>query len=251
MSELEGRVAIVTGASGDIGRAIAVELAARGAHVVATGRDSRRLEETVGAIRAAGGSGSQVAADLTSEEDVGRIVEAARSVSGHVDILVNNAGVSPMGSILDIDPADWARCLSTNLTSVYLACRAAIPCMQAGGGGSIVNIAGTLGLTAMPGKAAYCAAKAGVVNLTRQMALDFGGDNIRVNAVCPGFIDTRLNDGLSGEDRSFFLQKLPIASAGAPADVAGMTAFLCGAGGRYITGAAIPVDGGQIAGLRD
>jgi NAD(P)-dependent dehydrogenase (short-subunit alcohol dehydrogenase family) len=251
MSELENRVAIVTGASGDIGRAIAVELAARGAHVVATGRDSRRLEETVGTIRAAGGSGSQVVADLTNEEDFSRIVEAARSISGNVDILVNNAGVSPMGSVLDISPADWARCLTTNLTSVYLACRAVIPHMQASGGGSIVNIAGTLGLTAMPSKAAYCAAKAGVVNLTRQMALDFGGDNIRVNAVCPGFIDTRLNDGLSGEDRSFFLQKLPIASAGTPADVAGMAAFLCGEGGRYITGAAIPVDGGQIAGLRD
>ncbi len=249
MSDLNGKTALVTGASGDIGRGIALELARAGASLIVTGRDADRLDATAALLRDEGHTAFAQAADLEDEASVDALFAATQTRGAGLDILVNNAGISPVGSILDTSLAEWNRCLAANLTAVFLTCRAAIPGMRLRSGGVIVNIAGTLGLTAMPRKAAYCAAKAGVVNLTRQMALDFGGDGIRVNAVCPGYIDTRLNDGLSPADARIFLDRLPLPSAGNVTDVARATHYLCGPGARYVTGTTLTVDGGQTAGL--
>jgi NAD(P)-dependent dehydrogenase (short-subunit alcohol dehydrogenase family) len=251
MTNLNGKIALVTGASGDIGRCIALTLGRAGAAVVVTGRDGERLKETAKLLTDEGLRAEAQPADIADEVSVKKIFNAARESFGGVDILVNNAGISPVGSVLDISLADWNRCLSTNLTGIFLTCREAILQMRERNGGAIVNIAGTLGLTAMPRKAAYCAAKAGVVNLTRQMALDFGADGIRVNAVCPGYIETRLNAGLSEAELRLFLQRLPIPSPGSVEDIAKATLYLSGAEARYITGTTLTVDGGQTAGLRD
>jgi len=246
-----GKVAIVTGGGGDIGRAIAVRLAEEGAAVVIANRDEANANETVRRIVAAGGKAAPSLGDIGVPTDVERAVATARSAFGGLDVLVNNAGISPLGSILDTDLDLWDRTIRTNLTGVFLACKFAIPVMRERGGGAIVNIAGTLGLHAMPRKAAYCAAKAGVVNLTRQAAIDYGPDGIRINCICPGYIETRLNSRLSQHDKDLFLKKLPLRHGGMPEDIADATAYLASGEARYVTGSIFTVDGGQSTGLHD
>lgn len=245
----ENKIALVTGAGGDIGRAIALRLAAEGAHVVVANLSQANADETVSQIRAAGGQAVCVLGDVSQPADAERMVAAAVSEFGGLDVLVNNAGISPMGSVTETSFELWERTLRIDLTGVFLGCKYAIPAIIARGGGSIVNVAGTLGLYAMPNKSAYCAAKAGVVNLTRQMAIDYSPHGIRVNVICPGYIETRLNSGIAEDVKALFLAKLPLPFAGIPTDVADAVLFLASSEARYITGAILTVDGGQSTGL--
>jgi NAD(P)-dependent dehydrogenase (short-subunit alcohol dehydrogenase family) len=255
MSEMRqrfaGKVAMVTGAGGDIGRSIAVRLAAEGAAVVVANMSDVNAAETVARIAAAGGRAVASLGDVGVPADVERAVALAEGQFGGLDVLVNNAGISPVGTLLDTDIELWNRTIRTNLTGVFLGCKFGILAMRKRGGGAIVNIAGTLGLYAMPRKAAYCAAKAGVVNLTRQVAIDYGPEGISVNCVCPGYIETRLHTQLSQDDKDLFLKQLPLRRGGTVEDVADATAFLASAEARYVTGAIFTVDGGQSTGLHD
>jgi len=245
----ENKVALVTGAGGDIGRGIALRLAAEGARVVVANFSQANADVTVSQIRAAGGEAVAVLGDVSQPADAERMVAAAVEHFGGLDVLVNNAGISPMGSVTDTSFELWERTLRIDLTGVFLGCKYAIPAIIARGGGSIVNVAGTLGLYAMPAKSAYCAAKAGVVNLTRQMAIDYSPHGIRVNVICPGYIETRLNSAIPDDVKSMFLAKLPLPFAGTPADIADAGAFLASAEARYVTGAILTVDRGQSTGL--
>jgi NAD(P)-dependent dehydrogenase (short-subunit alcohol dehydrogenase family) len=242
---LKDRVAIVTGAGSGIGRGIAIRFSEEGAKIVVADKTSISGEETARMIRARGGEAIFVLTDVTSGADIQRMVQTARDQFGRLDTLVNNAGISPNGSVTEIDEDEWDLALNVDLKSVFLGCKYAIPVMIESGGGSIVNIAGTLGFMAMPRKAAYCAAKAGVINLTRQMAIDYGPRNVRINCICPGFVDTPLNAGYTEEQRREELDKLPISRAGQTDDIAKAALYLASDESAYVTGSRIIVDGGQ------
>ena len=177
------------------------------------------------------------------------MVNAAISHFGRIDILFNNAGISPSGRITDIDEAQWDECLDINLKGVFLASRQVIPHMR-DRGGVILNTAGTFGLRPSSGKAAYAAAKAGVISLTRSIALDYARQNIRCNAICPGFVDTPLTESFSGPEREAFLERSqPLPGVIQPEDVAQLALWLASDAARMITGQAFIIDGGQQAGL--
>jgi NAD(P)-dependent dehydrogenase (short-subunit alcohol dehydrogenase family) len=242
---LQGRVGIVTGGGSGNGRGIALRLAEEGARIVIADIKPTGGEETVALIQQLSGEGLFVSADVTSASDVQSMVQTTRDSFGRLDFLVNNAGISPVGSVTEIDEADWDLCLNLDLKSVFLCCKYAIPLIIESGCGSIVNIAGTLGLRATQRKAAYCAAKAGVVNLTRQMAVDYGTSRIRINCICPGFVDTPLTAGVSQEERRRLLGHLPIARPGQVKDIGDAALYLTSDESAYVTGAVLVVDGGQ------
>jgi NAD(P)-dependent dehydrogenase (short-subunit alcohol dehydrogenase family) len=245
------KIVMVTGAGGDIGRAISLKLAAEGASEAVANMSRDNAEETVRQIARAGGKALVVLGDIGNANDVERCMKDVLAGFGGLDILVNNAGISPLGSILDTSLELWDRTVSTNLSGIFYAMKYALPLILARGGGSIVNIAGTLGLHAMPRKAAYCAAKAGAVNLTRQAAIDYGPQGVRINCICPGYIETRLNAQLTQHDKDMFLKKLPLRHGGVADDVANAVAYLASAEARYVTGSIFTVDGGQTAGIHD
>ncbi len=247
----ENKIAMVTGAGGDIGRAIALMLASQGAAVAIANQSAENAAETLRLIQAAGGRAMVVLGDIGAAADSERCVEEVHNGLGGLDILVNNAGISPLGSILDTPLELWHRTLATNLSGVFYAMKFALPLMIARGGGSIVNIAGTLGIHAMPRKAAYCAAKAGVVNLTRQAAIDYGPHGVRINCICPGYIETRLNARLTQHDKDMFLGKLPLRHGGEPDDIAHAVCYLASPEAKYVTGSIFTVDGGQTTGIHD
>ncbi len=242
---LLNKVGIVTGAGSGNGRGIALRLAAEGARVVIADIKPEGGDETVAMIQQQGGTAAFFKADVTSAADVRDLVQASRDRFERLDILVNNAGISPVGSVTEISEVDWDLCLDLDLKSVFLCCKYTIPAMIEGQGGSIINIAGTLGLRASERKASYCAAKAGVINLTRQMAIDYGTYGIRVNCICPGFVDTPLTAGVSSEERQRILGHLPIARAGQVQDIGNAALYLASEESAYITGAVLVVDGGQ------
>jgi NAD(P)-dependent dehydrogenase (short-subunit alcohol dehydrogenase family) len=191
-----------------------------------------------------------LAADASRGDAIGSAVAATAAEYGGLDILVNNAGVSPSGRITDISEEEWDECLAINLRSVFLGARAAIPFMQQRGAGVILSIAGTFGLRAAANKAAYSTAKAGVINLTRAIALDYGPEGIRCNVICPGYVDTPLTAGVDPADRDAFLGATqPLRGVIQPGDVAGLAVYLAADAARMITGQVFVIDGGQQAGL--
>ncbi|MCL4459425.1 MAG: SDR family oxidoreductase [Chloroflexi bacterium] len=246
---LRDRVAIVTGAASGNGRGIALRFAEEGAKIVVADLNLSGAEETVQMIKSRGSEAIAVQTDVTSAADIQRMVQAACDHFGHIDILVNNAGISPVGSVTEISEEEWDLVISVDLKSVFLGCKYTIPVMIERGGGSIINIAGTLGLQAAARKAAYCAAKAGVVNLTRQMAIDYGRDNIRINCICPGFVDTPLTASFSDEARRRLLARLPIPRVGQVEDIGNAAVYLASDEASYVTGLCLVVDGGQTLGI--
>ena len=248
-----GKVAIVTGAGAGIGRATAEAFAAEGAAVVAADWDEPAAQAVVAAITADGGRALAVHADVSQDSDAARIAAATRDAFGGIDILFNNAAIQTYGSVWELPEEAWDRTIGVNLKSIYLVSRHCIPVMMEGGGGSIINTASVQGLASQRNVAAYAAAKGGVISLTRNMALDLGGHNIRVNSVCPGAIDTPLlrwaSDLFGGEaeDTDDMGAMHALGRVGQPEEVAKIVLFLASDDASFCTGGAYLVDGGLLA----
>lgn len=247
------KVVLVTGATSGMGRATALRSAADGARVVVAGRNEEAGEETVSAIREKGGTAFFARCDVTAESDCAALVERALSTYGNLDCVFNNAGVlGAKGLLTEIDTADWWNEVEVNLGGVYLGMKHQIPALVAGGGGAIVNNASLLGVRGTPRASAYVAAKHGVVGLTRAAALEFAAHGVRVNALVTGPVDTPALTSTTGHvDRVAIVADAaahtPVGRVGEPGEVAAFTAFLFSDEARFITGAALAVDGGMSA----
>ena len=233
---LEGKRALVTGASRGIGKAIALELARSGAQVVVGYRTGADEAEAV----AKETGGRAVQADISQPEDAARLVEEA----GELDILVNNAGLTRDGLIARMPEEDWRTVIDTNLGGVFHTCRAVARGMMRRRSGSIVNLSSVVGLHGNPGQTNYAASKAGIIGLTKALARELGSRGVRVNVVAPGYISTGLTEVLSEEVRGALLANTPLGRLGEPEDVAGAVRFLCSDEASFITGAVLLVDGG-------
>jgi len=244
-SELTGKVALVTGGARNIGRAIALSLAAGGAAVVVNARSSREdAEQTVSLIRSAGGRAMSHFADVTDAAAVAAMVEAALAQFGRLDVLVNNAAMRAEVPFAEMKLEDWRRVISIVLDGAFLCAQACLPHLARAGGGSVVNIGGVTAHRGAAGRAHVVSAKAGLAGMTRALALDFAPQSITVNCVVPGTIETVR--GLPGApERPAHRQGLPpLGRRGEPDEVAGTVRFLCGPGARYITGQSLHVNGG-------
>jgi 3-oxoacyl-[acyl-carrier protein] reductase len=248
--ELPNKVAIVTGAGSGIGSAISQAFARAGARVVAASRTLSKVQKVVEEIRAMGAEAIAVDVDVSQGEDVRRLVEVAMQQYGRIDILVQNAGISPAGTVTEISEEEWDSCMAIDLRSVFLGAKYTIPVMQKQGEGVLINIAGTLGIRPCRNKAAYSAAKAGAINLTRAIALDYARDRIRCNVICPGYIDTPLNAGFGVADRDRFLEQYqPLPDLIMAEEVAAMAKYLASDAAKSVTGQLFVIDGGQQAGI--
>ncbi|HJY92632.1 MAG: SDR family oxidoreductase [Candidatus Acidiferrum sp.] len=253
MTRVAGKAAIVTGAGTGIGRAIALALAREGAKVAVAGRRREKLGEVAQAIRQAGGEALVTVCDVSSEADSYRAVKDAEEAFGHVNVLVNNAGALSVSTVESISVEEWDRLMATNLKGPFLMSRAVLPAMRQAGGGAIVNVGSVLGLVAMKDRAAYCASKGGVTMLTKAMALDHAQEKIRVNCICPAIVETDLIRELFSKSeegrraRDTRLATLPLGKFGKPDDIAELAVFLASEESSWMTGTAIPVDGGLTA----
>ncbi len=244
---LEGKVAVVTGASRGIGRAIALELGKQGAKVVVNyaGSEAKALE-VVDEIKGYGTDAIAVQANVADADSVQSMIKEAISTFGSLDILVNNAGVTRDNLLMRMKEDEWDDVLSTNLKGVFLCTKAATRQMMKQRHGRIINISSIVGVSGNPGQANYVAAKAGVIGLTKTSAKELASRNITVNAVAPGFIATDMTEELPEEVKSEMLKQIPLASFGDPQDVANVVSFLATDASRYITGQTIHVDGGMV-----
>ncbi len=245
MGELAGKIALVTGSSRGIGRAIALELARRGARVVVNYRTGAEQAEAVRAeIEALGVPALAVAADVSQAAAVQQLFARIGETFGAVDVLVNNAGITRDNLILRMDERDWDAVLDTNLKAAFLCTRVALRGMLRARWGRVVNVSSVIALGGNPGQVNYAAAKAGLVALTRTLAREVGSRGITVNAVAPGFVATDMTAGLPEPARKQLIERVALDRLGTPEDVAQAVAFLCSPAGSYITGHVLVVDGG-------
>ena len=245
MSRLSGKRALVTGASRGIGRAVALRLAAEGASVALNYRAGREEAEAVAAeIAASGGSAAVLQGDVSVAAEAEALVGAAEAALGGLDILVNNAGATRDNLLMRLSEDDWDAALNTNLKGAFLCAKAAIRPMLRQRFGRIVNMSSVVALTGNPGQANYAAAKAGLIGFTRTVAREVASRGVTVNALAPGFIETQMIESIPDDLRARILERIPLGRFGAPDDVAGCVAFLCGDDGAYITGQTISIDGG-------
>ena len=243
---LEGKIAVVTGASRGIGRAIAEDLAANGAKVVINYNASAdAAAEVVAGIEANGGEAMSVQADVGDFEQAQSLIKTAISTYGHLDILVNNAGTTRDTLLMMMKEDDWDTVLDTNLKSVFNCCKAAVrPMMRRKQGGRIINISSIVGLVGQGGQTNYAASKAGVIGFTKSLAKEIGSRQITVNAVAPGFFPTALTEVLTDDQKSEMMKLIPLARWGDLPEVAYLVSFLASDKAAYITGEVIQVDGG-------
>jgi len=235
-ASLDGKSALVTGASRGIGKAIAAELAAAGASVVVGYRSGQEEAEAL----AAEIGGRAIQADVSSADDARRLVEEA----GDLDILVNNAGLTRDGLLARMSDDDWRTVIDTNLSSVFYTCRAVTRPMMKKRAGSIVNISSVVGVHGNWGQTNYGASKAGIIGFTKSLARELGSRNVRANVVAPGYVKTQLTDVLPEEATEAMLTNTPLGRLGEPEDVAGAVRFLCSDAASFITGEVLLVDGG-------
>jgi NAD(P)-dependent dehydrogenase (short-subunit alcohol dehydrogenase family) len=250
--DLSGRVALVTGASSGLGVRFAEVLAEAGAAVALVARRADRLAAVKDGIEKAGGRAVAVAADVRDRAAMARAFDSAEQAFGTVTVLVNNAGVVASGRAVDVSEEEWRRVIGIDLDAVFFAAQEAVRRMLAAGrGGAIVNIASMLGLRVAKGVAPYAVAKAGVIQLTRAMALELAFKGIRVNAIAPGWIVTDLNrDYLANGEGAAIRHEIPVGRFGEARDLDGALLLLASDAGRFITGETIVVDGGQVVAVR-
>jgi 3-oxoacyl-[acyl-carrier protein] reductase len=246
--KLEGRVALVTGASQGIGHACALNLARHGASVALAARNQQKLDELAAEIGAAGGKAAAFPMDVADEEQIKSGVKSAIAHFGKIDILVNNAGITRDQLVMRMKRADWDAVLSINLTSAYLAIQQVIPGMLKQRWGRIVNISSVFGQMGQAGQANYAASKAGLIGLTMAIAREVASRNITSNAVAPGFIETNMTAVLSEELKQNALKQIPLGRVGTPEDVAHAVTFLASEEASYITGHVLNVNGGLLMG---
>ena len=244
--ELEGKCAIVTGASRGIGRAIGLELALAGAKVVLAARNTEALEEVASQIRELGGEAQVCAVDLQESEQAEKLVLRAQELFQSVDILVNNAGVTRDTLLLRMKDKDWDDVINLNLRSAFITTRAASKIMLRQKRGTIVNITSVIGVMGNAGQANYAASKAGLIGFTKSVARELASRSIRVNAVAPGYIETDMTRELPEKAREQILNQIPLQRLGQPQDVADLVRFLVGPKAGYITGQVFHVDGGML-----
>jgi|tagenome__1003787_1003787.scaffolds.fasta_scaffold20892921_1 NAD(P)-dependent dehydrogenase (short-subunit alcohol dehydrogenase family) len=248
-----GKVAFVTGAASGIGRATAVAFASAGATVVVADVSEQGNRETAKLIEDQGGRVLVVRCDVTSGQDVKAALDQTFDAFGRLDFAFNNAGVEQrVGPVAEVSDAEWDRILEINLRGVFLCMKHEIPLMLQQGGGAIVNTSSGAGVTAVKGQAAYSAAKHGVIGLTKAAALDYAQANLRINAVCPGIIDTAMMQrftGDSAEGRQRVIGQEPVGRMGTPEEIAGAVLWMCSDAAAFVVGHALVIDGGQMAGL--
>src|SRR5205085_724292 len=253
VTRLAGKVALITGGGTGIGRAIALAFAREGASVAAAGRRLEKVKDVATEIEKQGGAALALQCDVTRAKDAERAVSETAKKFGKVNVLVNNAGTLSVSTVDTISEADWDRVITVNLKGPFLMSRAALKEFRMAGGGTIVNIGSVLGLVAMKDRAAYCASKGGVTLLTKAMALDHAHENVRVNCICPSIVETELVKGLFDDSEQGRRLKqsrvgtIPLGRFGKPADVAEVAVFLASEESSWLTGTAIPLDGGLTA----
>jgi 2-deoxy-D-gluconate 3-dehydrogenase len=247
MFDLQDKVAVITGGNGGIGFGMAQGLATEGARIVIAARNAAKSAAAVELLKSSGAQALAIEADVTNEDSVSRLFEQAQARCGRVDILVNNAGINIRKPVQSMAFDEWQQVVATNLHSAFLCCRAAYPHLKSAGGGKIINIGSMLSIFGAGFAPAYGASKGGVVQLTKSLASAWAADNIQVNAVLPGWVNTDLTrkarvevDGLHER----VLERTPARRWGEAADFAGIAIFLASAASNFITGVAIPVDGG-------
>ncbi len=246
--QFSGKLALVTGASRGIGRAIAVDLARHGAEVFCASTKAGGCADTLAAIAAlpaGSGKGHAVVADIAVAADAQRLAEAVMAGGRAPDFLINNAGVTRDGLFLRMSEEDFDVVMNTNLRGTFLVCKAFTRAMAKARGGRIVNVGSVVGLTGNAGQVNYAASKAGLVGLSKSLAQEFAGRGITVNVVAPGFIRTDMTAALAAEVQQAMMQQIPLGRFGTPEDVAGVVSFLCGDAAAYVTGQTLVVDGGM------
>ena len=246
--QFSDKVALVTGASRGIGKAIAVEFARRGATVFCTSTKEGGCDDTLAAIAAlpaGSGKAHALVADVTSPTAAEQLGEAVLKATGRVDFLINNAGVTRDGLFLRMSADDFDAVIGTNLRGTFLVCKAFVRAMAKARSGRIVNIGSVVGITGNAGQVNYAASKAGLVGLSKSLAQELAGRSVTVNVIAPGFIETDMTKGLAPDVQEAMLKQIPLARFGRPEDVAQAAAFLCSEAASYITGQTLVVDGGM------
>jgi NAD(P)-dependent dehydrogenase (short-subunit alcohol dehydrogenase family) len=249
---LAGKWALVTGGGSGIGKAIALAFAAEGAKLAVMGRRLEKLQEVTAEVRKRGGEAVEVVGDVAKAADAERAVRETVDKLGGLNVLVNNAGMLSVATVETVPEEEWDRVMTVNVKGPFLMSRAALPDMRKAGGGAIVNIGSIVGLIAIKNRAAYSTSKGAVTMLTKAMALDHAHENIRVNCICPALVETELVQGLfaSADGAAVKRERIagfPLGRIGQPQDVAGMAVFLASEESSWVTGTAIPLDGGLSA----
>ena len=250
MFDLKGRIAVVTGGNGGIGLGMARGLARQGAHVVIAARNAEKSAAAVRELERVGGQGAAVTVDVADEASVTALMDGVKTRHGRLDILINNAGMNSRKPVHELSLAEWRQVMDTNLSSAFYACQAAYPELRRAGGGKIINIGSMTSIFGVAFASVYAASKGGIVQLSKSLATAWANDNIQVNAVLPGWIDTELTrnaraqvDGLHER----VVARTPAGRWGVPEDLAGVAVFLASAASDFVTGTAIPIDGGYSA----
>ncbi|HVJ09320.1 MAG TPA: 3-oxoacyl-[acyl-carrier-protein] reductase [Acidisarcina sp.] len=245
MASLEGKTALITGASQGIGRACALQLAKTGARIALAARNQAKLEEVAAEIAAAGGTAGIFPLDIASEESIKSTAKAVIAQFGAVEILVNNAGITRDGLMMRMKRSDWDDVLNTNLTGTFLLTQAVMSSMLKARWGRIINISSVVARSGQAGQTNYAASKAGLIGLTRSIARELASRSITVNAVAPGYIETAMTAVLDDKQREAMMSQIPLGRAGTDADIAHAVAFLASPEAGYITGHVLDVNGGM------